>query len=215
VAVCNGTGKMMPMSSMLPGGVLISLGRIRARAPWADLLVVAFLVGLDVAARLLPHAPNFTPVAASALFAAGILRVRGLSLIVPLAAMLLGDAMLGFYDWRVMAVVYGALSLPAGAAWLSSFLRRPRLIVPVMLSSSLAFFLLTNFAVWAFTPMYAENAGGLVACYVVALPFLKYTIVGDLFWSAVLFGAYWCALGACAVASPGLNAEAVVMRAPA
>ena len=35
-----------------------------------DLLLVAFLIGFDVAARLLPHAPGFLPVAASALFAA-------------------------------------------------------------------------------------------------------------------------------------------------
>jgi Family of unknown function (DUF6580) len=204
---------MMPMTSMLPGRTSISLNRVRARAPWADLLVVAFLVGLDVAARLLPHAPNFTPVAASALFAAGILRVRGLSLLVAPAAMLLSDAMLGFCDWRVTVVVYGALSLSAGAACLSNRLRRPRMIVPVMLSSSLAFFVLTNFAVWAFTPMYAENAGGLVACYVAALPFLKYTVAGDLFWSAVLFGAYWFALGVRTAVSPGLKAEAVAVRA--
>jgi hypothetical protein len=58
-----------------------------------------------------------------------------------------------------------------------------------MLASSLAFFLVTNFAVWAFGSMYAANAGGLVTCYVAALPFLKYTIVGDLVWAAALFGS--------------------------
>jgi hypothetical protein len=36
-----------------------------------DLLLLTFLIVLDVVARLLPHAPNFTPVAASTLFAAG------------------------------------------------------------------------------------------------------------------------------------------------
>jgi hypothetical protein len=72
------------------------------RALQTDFAVVAALVGLNVAARLLPHAPDFTPVAASALFAASVLRVRPLSVVVPLAGMILADAWLGFYDLRIM-----------------------------------------------------------------------------------------------------------------
>ena len=49
------------------------------------LLLVAFLIGFDVAARLLPHAPGFLPVAASALFAGRILRIPALAVVVPLA----------------------------------------------------------------------------------------------------------------------------------
>jgi hypothetical protein len=175
---------MMPMN--------ISLDRIRVcRPPVTDMLVIASLIGLDVVARLAPHAPNFTPVAASALFAASVLRARGLSLLVPIFGMLLGDAVLGFDDWRMMTIVYGALALPACGACLSSRLRRPSMTMPVLLSSSLMFFLVTNFAVWAFTPMYAPNFGGLVQCYAAALPFLRYTVAGDLFWGSALFGAFW------------------------
>ena len=101
------------------------------RALRTDLAVVAGLVGLDIAARLLPHAPDFTPVAASALFAASVLRVRALSVVVPLAGMILADAWLGFYDLRIMAVVYGTLALPACAAWLSGRWRRPVMIAPL------------------------------------------------------------------------------------
>jgi len=164
-----------------------------ARALSTDLAIVAALVGLNVAARLLPHAPDFTPVAATALFAASVLRVRALSVVVPLVGMILADAWLGFYDPRIMAAVYGMLALPACAAWLSSRLRRPVMIVPVLLSSSLSFFLVTNFAVWAFSPMYTANAGGLLKCYIAALPFLQNTLCGDLFWGIVLFGGYWLA----------------------
>jgi hypothetical protein len=163
------------------------------RALRTDLAVVAGLVGLDIAARLLPHAPDFTPVAASALFAASVLRVRALSVVVPLAGMILADAWLGFYDLRIMAAVYGTLALPACAAWLSGRWRRPVMIAPVLVSSSLSFFLVTNFAVWAFSPMYAANAGGLLKCYIAALPFLQNTLSGNLFWGIVLFGGYWLA----------------------
>ncbi len=191
-----------------------SLSRLRnSRAPWTDLLMIGFLVGLDIAARLAPHAPDFTPVAATALFAASVLRVRTAAILVPIAGMMLGDTMLGFYDWRVMAVVYGTLALPACAACLSHRLRRPRLIVPMLLSSSLIFFLVTNFAVWAFSPMYAPNAAGLIKCYVAALPFLRNMAEGDLFWGLVLFGSYWLLQNIRAAETKALTAEAGAIRA--
>ncbi len=58
----------------------------------------------------------------------------------------------------------------------------------VMLACSLAFFVLSNFAVWAFSGMYSLTVAGLIQCYVAALPFLQNTVAGDLFWTAVLFG---------------------------
>jgi hypothetical protein len=175
------------MLSNLPNAMRAS------RALGTDFAIVAALVGLNVAARLLPHAPDFTPVAASALFAASVLRMRALSVVVPLAGMILADAWLGFYDLRIMAAVYGTLAMPACAAWMSRRWRRPVMIVPALLSSSLSFFVATNLAVWAFSPMYAANAGGLLKCYIAALPFLQNVICGDLFWGIVLFGGYWLA----------------------
>ena len=191
------------MLSNLPNAIRAS------RTPWTDLAVVAMLVGLDVAARLLPHAPDFTPVAATALFAASVLRIRGLAVFVPLIGMMIGDFWLGFYDVRIMAVVYGALALPAFAAWLSGRLRRPVMVVPVLLSSSLGFFLVTNFAVWAFSPLYAANAAGLLKCYIAALPFLQNMACGDLFWGIVLFGGYRLTQSVRAARSNDLHAIAV------
>ena len=156
-----------------------------------DLLLVLFLIGFDVAARLLLHVPNVSPVAASALFAGMMLRRRSLALVVPLAAMLISDPLLGFYDWRVMAVVYAAMALPAVAGILARRYRASRVVVPTVLACSLIFFATTNFAVWAFSGMYSLDMAGLMQCYVAALPFLKYTVAGDLFWAAVLFGGAW------------------------
>ena len=70
--------------------------------------------------------------------------------------------------------------------------RASRVVVPAVLSL-LADLLRrrTNFAVWAFSGMYSLDMAGLVQCYVAALPFLKYTVAGDLFWAAVLFGGAW------------------------
>jgi hypothetical protein len=187
--------------------ILLGRGRVARTLP-ADLLIIACLIGLDVAARLMPHAPDFTPVAATALFAASVLRVRALAVLVPIAGMVLGDILLGSYDVRIMIAVYAALALPACVGALSSTLRRPLLILPILVSSALIFFLVTNFAVWAFSPMYSANAAGLVKCYVAALPFLRNMLTGDLFWGLLLFGGYWLVQGVRAA-----NAGTTALRA--
>jgi len=157
----------------------------------SDLMLAAALVGLIVIARLLPHAPNFTPVAAAALFAGVMLHHRGIALTVPFAGMIASDIVLGFYDWRVMSVVYVSLALPAVIGMLAKHVRVSRMLVPAALSGSLLFFITTNFAVWAFSGMYPQTMNGLIACYLAALPFLKNTVAGDLFWGVALFsGAY-------------------------
>lgn len=158
-----------------------------------ELPLAAGLVGLDVVARLLPHPPNFTPIAATAVFAGMMLRNRALALAIPLAAMLLGDCLLGGYDWRVMGVVYAALALPAGLAIAARRSRTSFVIVPVVLSSSLIFFVTTNFAVWAWSGMYPRTISGLAHCYLAALPFFQNALSGDIFWSAALFGGWWLA----------------------
>ena len=70
-----------------------------------ELSLAMSFVGLDVVARVAPHAPNVTPIAASAVFAGMMLRSRALALAVPLLAMLVSDLVVGAYDWRIMGVV--------------------------------------------------------------------------------------------------------------
>ena len=117
--------------------------------------------------RPLPQAPFFAGVA---------FRSRLLAMTTPIAAMALGDLALGCYDWRIASVVYISLALPAIAGMCGRHLRTQSLLVllvPLALSSSVAFFVTTNFAVWAFSGMYADDLAGLVHCYVAALPFLR------------------------------------------
>lgn len=165
-----------------------------AKAPTAlrtDLLLVAFLIGLDVAARLIPHAPNFSPVAASTLFAAVMLGRPALALLVPLIAMPLTSLVIGPDDWRIAAVVYASMLLPFAAGLVAKNYRLSWSVAPAMLSCSLLFFVTTNFAVWAFSGMYSLDSAGLLQCYIAALPFLKHTVASDLAWTAGLFGGAW------------------------
>jgi Family of unknown function (DUF6580) len=168
----------------------ISLPNIRRTSPnlGADLTMVAGLIVLDVLARLMPHEPNVSPVIASALFAGSILRTRSLALAVPLLAMLVGDLFIGADDWRMTCVIYAALIVPAALAIWGRRFGSPVALLPLAVLSSVVFFVATNFAVWAFSGLYPLTVQGLTACYVAAIPFFERALLGDLFWTAVLFG---------------------------
>ena len=158
---------------------------------WMDSLLVAFLIGFNVATRLLPHVPGVLPVAASGLFAARYLRIPVLALVVPLLGMALSDVALPGEDWRIALVGFVAISIPALAGIFTRRWRGAWPIAAAMVACSLIFFLLSNAAVWAFSGMYPLTWQGLTQCYIAALPFLDKTVLGDLFWTAVLFGGAW------------------------
>jgi len=151
----------------------------------AALITAIFLAAIF---RLIPHPPNFSPIAAMALFGGAYLPRRGLAFIAPLSAMLVSDAVLGFHGG--MPVVYASLAMIVALGFLLSTKRTPGRIVAAALASSVLFYLVTNFGVWALGDMYPKTAGGLVACYVAALPFFQNSLVGDLVFSGMLFGGF-------------------------
>jgi hypothetical protein len=102
--------------------------------------------------------------------------------------MLLSDAMIGFDTSLMTLVIYALFTLPALVAFLPRRARAPGMFAPVIVGYSLLFFAATNLALWTTTAMYPHTLAGFAACYAAALPFLSQTIVGDLFWAAVLFG---------------------------
>src|SRR5207253_7052667 len=62
--------------------------------------LIALVSAIAIAAvlRLVPHPSNFTPIGAMALFSGAYLGRRGLAFVAPLGALLLSDALLGFYS---------------------------------------------------------------------------------------------------------------------
>ena len=151
-------------------------------------LTLIALVLLVALARLLPHPPNFSPVAALALFAGAHFSRRWLALTIPLAAMFISDLALGLHSF--IGVVYGSFALTVLLGGLLRERRRPLPITLGALSASLLFFILTNFAVWSMGGFYPPTSEGLVACYVAALPFFQQTLMGNLLYSGLFFGAF-------------------------
>lgn len=154
----------------------------------AKILIALALVALAVASRFLPHPPNFAPIAAIGLFA-GVFLPRKMAILLPLAAMIFSDVFLGFHG--LIFWTWGAFLL-IGA--FSTFVLKKNYNTTTVLASSIGasvfFYLVTNFGVWAEGLLYPPTLAGLASSYVNALPFFRNTLMGDLFYTAVIFGAY-------------------------
>ena len=152
---------------------------------------VAALTAIILAAalsRLIPHPPNMTSVTAVALFGGAYFSDRRLAFLVPLAALFLSDLVLGFYHH--MEIVYASFALIVCIGlWLQKD-RSALHIAGAALASSVLFFVLTNFAVWAEGSLYPMTLDGLIACYVAAIPFFRNMLLGDVLYTVLLFGGF-------------------------
>lgn len=164
-------------------------------------VVFVVLVALGVASRVIQEVvpsipPNFHAVTAIAMFAGFYFARRWVAAAVPLAAMIFSDFWIGGYEREVMLVVYSSLLLPV----LFRSVLRTRMntarITASALICSVFFYLVTNLAVWHV--WYEHTWTELGHCYLVALPFLAYSIAGDLAYCLGLFGAYQLITSRCA-----------------
>ncbi len=156
-------------------------------------LPAIILILLGVSTRFLPHPANFTALGAVAIFS-GIYLPRRWALILPLMAMFLSDIFIGFYAWPIMLSVYSGFIIMALMGMAVKTKKNAATILGGTLLGSILFFLLTNFSVWTFGSWYEHSLAGLYQCYVLALPFFKNSLAGDLFYTAALAGSYELAL---------------------
>ena len=162
-------------------------------------LLLAGMIVVAALTRLLPHPPNFSPVEAIALFGGAYFASRQWSMVVPLLALLVSDLALGVLHgasyasylgghtfWSVYACIALSVVLGFGLRGKASGGR----VIGYSLAGSVLFFVVTNLAVWLWDPMYPKTGAGLAACYAAAIPFFRWTVLGTLFYSAVLFGGF-------------------------
>lgn len=147
------------------------------------LATVLGLIALGALGRLAPHLPNATPL--TALIRASRARLgTAWSVAIPLVTLVLTDAALGFYDWRMLVSVYGSFLCIALLNSVLDHSYRDSLFLGTV--GSLFFFLSTNAAVWAFSPWYAHTLSGLMEAYLLGLPFFAYMVIGDLCYLTAL-----------------------------
>jgi hypothetical protein len=141
--------------------------------------------------NILPHAWHFTPVAASLLFFGA--RGSRRQMWIPVALFAAADVVLTkfIYGYALSWDHLVTFAWYAAILWLGTNLREksgPVRVVGAALASSVSFFLISNFAVWAAWPqMYPRGFNGLMMSYAAGLPFFRGTVESDVFFSIAFF----------------------------
>jgi hypothetical protein len=151
------------------------------------------LIGIVIFAalmRFLPHPPNFVPIAAIAMFGGAYFSDKRMAFLLPMGIMLLSDLIIGFHG--LMWVVYLSFAAMVGIGILVGRKKNFVNITAGAVSGSILFYLTTNFAVWAMGSgiYYPHSFEGLLMSYTAAIPFFHYSLLGDLFYTAVFFGGF-------------------------
>jgi len=182
------------------GYFCIKMSKMQSKTTLQSFVLTAMIL-LAALSRVLPHMHNFSPLGAIALFGSAHFGRRWMALGVPIAATWLSDLLLnngvyarfypeftwispGFY-WT-----YGSYALIVMAGWL---LLRKVSVGRVLGSAgvaSLIFFAVSNLGCWVGSTAYPQTIAGLMTCYAAGIPFLQGTVLGDIFYSALLFGVY-------------------------
>jgi len=157
-------------------------------SPRMMLIVTAILTAAFM--RLGAHWPNFTPVAAIALFSGANISRKSLAFLIPVAAMLISDLFLGFH--ATMIAVYAAFGITVlTGIWLSNRMKTGNVALASVFSS-VVFFIITNFGSWLSGMMpYSKDISGLMQAYAAGVPFFNNGLLGDLFYNAILFGGFY------------------------
>jgi len=149
--------------------------------------LVAGIVIVAAALRIIPHPMNFTPIGAVALFSGAYFSSKRTAVLVPLLSLAAGDLFTGFH--KLIPWVYASFVVSIA---LGFWLRRSKSAARVgaaTLAGAAQFFLITNFALWVSSiGNYPRTPAGLERCYVAGLPLFGNTLAGDAFYAALLFG---------------------------
>jgi hypothetical protein len=164
-----------------------------------QLAVACGLILLVVACRWVIDTPNFQPVMAVALLGGFLFSQRWMGITVVVCAMLVSDWMIGFYEWPLAVVVYSGLALPVLFGPMLRLLpfnplRLTGNSVIVSVAMAFLFFLSTSLATWCWTNWYPHDWQGLATCLALGLPFLKWTLLGNVVFTTLLFGTYGLAV---------------------
>ena len=163
-----------------------------------------FVLGLILIAafsRIIPHYPNFTPLCAIALFGGKYFRNKNLAFLIPIIALWFSDVIINNFIlsqyFEGFTFFYSGFYWQYGTFLLITLIGRKTLnnfsflkLLGVSVFSSLLFFIISNFGVWASSSFYSKDMMGLIACYNAAIPFYFGTLSGSVFYSFFLFGSY-------------------------
>lgn len=163
--------------------------------------VLVLMIMLAVFSRIIPIMPNFSPLGAVGLFGAAYFVKKWQAFFIPIVSIWLSDLFVnnviyaGYFSkfiWFYQGFYWqygGYLLIVLAGILIFKKVNFHRVILGATASTAI-FFLVSNFGVWASGTMYPSNFQGLITCYAAGIPFLKGTLMGDLFYSGILFGLF-------------------------
>lgn len=180
--------------------IFAALNRFIYQPDRMKIRIALVLIIIAALTRILPHPHNFTPIGAIGLFSVAYFSRRWQAVAITFATLFLTDLFLNnvvyahFFEgfaWFTSVWTYFSflLVILAGSFILNHSVSTAR-VAAASLTGSLLFFLVSNGSVWLESGLYPKTFAGLMMCYTAGLPFLDNTILGDLLFSAALFGGY-------------------------
>lgn len=168
--------------------------------PKIPLVISAILIASFF--RVIPHWPNFTPMAAIALLGGAFLNSRIMAVFVTIISLFISDILTlnlinsqwisprDFFDSPATWILYVSYALMVfiGFHFLKSQQSGKNISISALACSSM-FFLTSNFSVWMINEL-PKNTVGLLQTYALGIPFLAYDIAGNLFYSFLFFGIF-------------------------
>lgn len=166
----------------------------------STIILAVLLILAAAVSRVVMYPHNFSPIIGMAIFSGAVIKDKRLAFLIPIVSMFLSDVMFevfkiapGFWGWGQL-VGYGILALITIIAFNLKKIN-PVNVIGYSLLSSVIFFVLSNLSFFILdNPLYhtyTQDANGFMQCYIQALPFFKTSLIADLVYSGVLFGAYY------------------------
>lgn len=165
-------------------------------------ILISAIILLAAFSRVIPHPANFSPLGAIGLFGGAYFLKKWHALIIPIAATWLSDLFINnviyakyypeftwFYDGFYWQYASYLLISVVGILFYKKI--NPSKVVGGALISTIIFFMVSNVGCWVGNLFYPQNANGLLTCYMAGIPFVKGTLLGDLFYTSVLFGTFY------------------------
>ena len=134
-----------------------------------------------ILSRIIPHPSNFTPILAFAIMGPLLIKDRLLGMAIPIVAMFISDVIIGFHPYQF--VIYCTI---LSISMISPMYKNFSMLGIMAIGGSVWFFITTNFAVWIIWDYYPKTFEGLVACYTLAIPFFKNTIISTCLFTGLL-----------------------------
>ena len=148
-------------------------------------ILIAIFLALGIVSRLIPHAPNFTPILAISLMSGIYLKKRYIVLL-PISIMLFSDLIIGSHS-TVFWVYISLISISIIGQMIRNNISN---VVIHSILSSILFFIVTNFGVWSLGG-YGYTFQGLLMCYTMAIPFFNNTLFSTFIFSIGIYMAHY------------------------